>query len=319
MDITKTNLQTYYQLDINIPKRVNSSGVLIPATKLHIETTYPNVLKGSPNDGKPVVIFFPGGPGDGMFLYKLHSIKLVEHAHLVYWDPRGCGSSAKGRVNTYDMDTYIDDANVLRKVLHLKNFIIFGTSYGSVCALGFAFKYPKSLSALILGSPVASSEYFDLARINLLKWGNAAQKKWGLKLLNGNLKTEEDVIKFFYTLMPLYSDAAKKSKSAALKMEKGVYNWKALIAGFKKKSFLHNFDYLEKLPKISLPTLIMTGKRDWICDVSLVKKVAKNIANSELHVFDCGHLFAIDCNDKCMRIVKKFLVKLKDCNIYLCN
>lgn len=311
MRATKNNLPTFfYPIDINIPKRINSFGKLIPATKLHIETTYPNALKGLPSDGKPVVMILPGGPGDGMFLYKKYSVQLAEFAHLVYWDPRGCENSAKGHVSTYNMDTYIDDVYAIKNFLHLKNFIIFGVSYGSMCAIGFALKYPKNLAALILGSPVAAGDFFDLAYSNLQKWGNASQKKWGLKFLDGKLKNEDDVVKFFNVLMPLYSDAAKINKSA-FKMAKGFYNWKASIAGFKKKSFMHTFDYRKKLKKITLPTLIMTGKRDWICDVSLVKEVAKNILNSELHIFDCGHLFAVDCNDKCIRAIKKFLIKLK--------
>lgn len=54
MDLAESNLQpAFYPLDINIPKRISSLGKLIPATKLHIETTYPNALKGIPLDGKP--------------------------------------------------------------------------------------------------------------------------------------------------------------------------------------------------------------------------------------------------------------------------
>lgn len=109
--------------------------------------------------------------------------------------------------------------------------------------------------------------------------------------------------------MPLYSDLAK-CNPVAFKMVKGYYNWKALIAGFKKKSFMHNFNYSDKLKNIALPTLIMTGKRDWICDVSLVKEVAKNIVNSKLHIFNCGHIFAIDCNNQCISLVKKFLSQI---------
>lgn len=299
-----------YPIDINIPKRINSSGKTVPKTTMHVETTYENALKGYPKDGKPVIFLLPGGPGAGLFIYKKHSTELAKYAHLVYWDPRGCGMSAKGKVSTYDMDTYIDDIYALVKILHLKKVIILGTSYGSMCALGYAIKYPKTYSALILGTPVATNNNFNLSRRNLLNWGTREQIKWGLKLLDSKLKNEDEVIRYFKILMPLYSDVAKKNSAAALKMKKGIYNWQALIDGFKKNSYLYTFDYSSQLKKIKVPTLIMTGKRDWMCDVSLVKQVAKGIAKSEFHIFNCGHSFAIDCNKQYIKAVKKFLARI---------
>lgn len=301
-----------YELVLPISERTNLEKVPIPATTLYIETTYADPLSGQPRDEKPVIILLPGGPGGGMSIYKNHSQPLAEFAHLIFWDPRGCGKSAKGPIVTYDLDTYIDDVEVIRQKLNIDKLVVLSTSYGSMCALAYAIRYPKNLSALILGSPMASYHFIEQARINLLRDGTEEQKYWGLKLLDGELANEDEVLEFFVALAPLYSEIVRKRglTDSYLKFPRGSYNWQALVIGFARDGFLRNFDCRKDLRKINVPTLILAGKCDWVNDIELVQETVNQIANSEFHVFDCSHSFASDCNDLYIQTVKKFLQKL---------
>lgn len=301
---------TYFPAHLELTSRLRANGTIVPPATLYVETTYPDASRaGPPTDGRPTIVLLPGGPGAGMSIYKKHSYLLSDFAHLIYLDPRGCGKSSKGDVSTYDMDTYIGDIEEVRRILKLENFILLGTSYGSMCALGFAVCQPKHLQTLILGSPVASHHFLDRAEKNLLACGTDEQKKWGMMLLRGELMSETEVLEFFRVLAPLYSDLVQRQgiSDSYLKFEQGSYNWEALIEGFREGGFLKTFDYRQQLGDIVVPTLIMSGKRDWVNDICLVADVARNIVNSELHIFDCGHSFASDCNELYIQTIKKFI------------
>ncbi|MBQ2714520.1 MAG: alpha/beta hydrolase [Clostridia bacterium] len=77
-----------------------------------------------------------------------------------------------------------------------------------------------------------------------------------------------------------------------------------------KKTFVNvvNFDQSDSLRYIDCPTLIVWGKRDKTTPIYMAKKLNKNIANSQLVVFDrAGHFSYADELGKFIFVVKRFL------------
>lgn len=103
---------------------------------------------GNP-DGQPVV-FLHGGPGAGFSAFHR---RLFDPAHyrIILFDQRGAGQSkphADLRGNTtWDL---VEDIEKLRKHLGVKQWMVFGGSWGSTLALAYAQTHPRSVSHLVL-------------------------------------------------------------------------------------------------------------------------------------------------------------------------
>ena len=103
---------------------------------------------GNP-DGQPLV-FLHGGPGAGFSAFHR---RLFDPAHyrIILFDQRGAGQSrphADLRENTtWDL---VDDIEKLRKHLGIKQWLVFGGSWGSTLAIAYAETHPRSVSHLVL-------------------------------------------------------------------------------------------------------------------------------------------------------------------------
>jgi proline iminopeptidase len=103
---------------------------------------------GNPN-GKPVV-FIHGGPGGGCEPWHRQFFDPKRY-RIVLFDQRGCGRStphAELRENTtWDL---VADMETIRGTLGIRQWVVFGGSWGSTLGLAYAQAHPDSTRALIL-------------------------------------------------------------------------------------------------------------------------------------------------------------------------
>jgi len=252
---------------------------------------------------KPVLFVLPGGPGGDHSIYKFHSLALEEFFCVVYHDPRGCGNSSDFDLTTATMDNYIHDVESLRKHLGVDKISILGTSYGSICAIGYAIKYQKTLDNLILIGGAPSFHFLETAKKNLEIRGTKEQKEISEYLWQGNFKDDDHAKEFMRIMKPLYSknEAFNNSSSKGLS-----FSYKVLNYGF--GDFLRKFDFEADLNKITCRTLILVGESDWINDPVHLELFASKTPNSKLIILkNCGHFVAIDRNDEYIRLIKEFM------------
>ncbi len=103
---------------------------------------------GNPN-GRPIV-FLHGGPGGGCNPDYRRFFDPV-HYRIILFDQRGAGRStpaAELKENTtWDL---VSDIEKIRQHLNLKNWLVFGGSWGSTLALAYAITHADKVKALIL-------------------------------------------------------------------------------------------------------------------------------------------------------------------------
>ncbi len=103
---------------------------------------------GNP-EGIPVVVLH-GGPGGGCVDSYTEFFNL-DHWRVVMFDQRGCGKStpfAELKENTtWDL---IDDIEKIRDLLNIKEWHVFGGSWGSTLSLSYACSFPDRCRSLIL-------------------------------------------------------------------------------------------------------------------------------------------------------------------------
>ncbi|HVV67448.1 MAG TPA: alpha/beta fold hydrolase [Gammaproteobacteria bacterium] len=255
---------------------------------------------------RPVVFVLHGGPGGDHTRFKQHSLELQKVAQLVFIDHRGCGRSKKTRAADYTLENNIEDIEALRKHLGLQQICILGTSYGGMVAQGYAIRYPKRVSKLILVCTAPSYRFIEEAKKTLQQRGNAAQITITEHLWNGTFKDAAHIKKFFTLMDPLYSNLAKQSKKSEFGKPSTLWSPAPLNQGF--AGFLRHFDFIPKLRKISCPTLILGGEDDWIISPNQVKTLAKHIPHATLKIFkNCSHAVATDAHEAYIKIVTRFL------------
>ncbi len=260
---------------------------------------------------QPVIFVMHGGPGSNHLRFKLHTLELQNVAQLVLIDHRGCGQSKRTRAADYTLENNIEDLEALRKLLGLKHICILGTSYGGMVAQGYAIRYPKRVSQLILVATAPSYRFIEEAKQTLQRRGNAAQIAIAQHLWDGTFKSVAQVEKFFALMEPLYSMQRGKSKKKFISTHRSSWSYAALNQGF--GGFLRSLDYIPKLGKISCPTLILCGQDDWICSPNQSKILAEHIPNATLKIFkNCGHAVAVDAHDDYIKAIKRFLQRGKN-------
>lgn len=253
---------------------------------------------------KPILFVLPGGPGGSHGIYKFHSIELQDFFCIVYHDPRGCGESQNFSTASATIDNYIEDIEHLRRHLGLNNISMLGTSYGSMCAIGYATKYSIHLDRLILIGGAPSYKFLETAKKNLENRGTDEQKKICQFLWNGSFTSDDQVREFMRIMKPLYSNNVdfinKNSDNGP------TFSYQILNEGF--GGFLRKFNFESSLDKITCETLILVGEDDWINDPIHLKFAAERIPNARLNVLkDCAHFVAIDSHETYIKLITDML------------
>lgn len=103
---------------------------------------------GNP-EGIPV-LFLHGGPGSGCGEHHRRYFD-PEHYHIVLFDQRGCGRSEPlGELQNNTTQDLVRDMEAIRQHLGIKQWLLFGGSWGATLALCYARDYPQQVQAMIL-------------------------------------------------------------------------------------------------------------------------------------------------------------------------
>lgn len=275
----------------------------VPETSLYVEIVSEKKEKGG--EKKPVAFVLPGGPGADHMGYMNYAC-LKDKVDLVFHDPRGCGQSERGDVSSYTMDNYIDDVEAIRQALSLNKIYIIGKSYGAMCALGYALRYPHAVEKLVLSAGAPSYHFLETAKKNVKRLGTPEQIEICERLWKGAFKSNQELLHYFQLTQPLYSVKARSKPGADLTQKIKQFSFEVLNQGFKYE--LWHFDYEEKLQTILCPTLILGGREDWITDVKYSEFMVKKIPHSQLRIFDqASHAMEADVTDEYFQAIADFI------------
>ena len=254
---------------------------------------------------RPVLFLLHGGPGGDHSSFKTQVATLRDVAQLVFIDHRGSGRSAHGDHGTYTLDNNIADVDALREYLGLERISVLGSSYGGMVAQGYAIRHPDRVANLILSATAPSYRFMDEAKRIVRERGTPDQNRVCQRLWDGKFESLDQLYEFFKLMGPMYSvkfDPQKFEES----WSRGIRNMVQLNIGF--GGFLRTFDFIDQLPKITCPTLVLAGAHDWICPPSQSQIIAEKIPRSHLKVFaNSSHMIALDEPEPYLAAVRGFL------------
>lgn len=254
---------------------------------------------------KPVAFVLHGGPGLDHSYFKPWLSPLAEDLQLVYIDHRGTGRSERVALETCTIEQMSDDLEELRKLLGLSKITLIGNSFGGMWAQVFALRYPESLDRLILVTTSPSNSFWESAAKELEARATPEQKAVGPSLFEGKVTTEEEFMAWWEVMLPLYFHKWDDQIGGAM-IKRGVDD--PLVAAYMFEYEIPKYDVRAGLPSVTAPTLICSGRHDWVTPVGECQAIADLIPGSELVMFEkSGHMPFIEEQDKFVDVVRDFL------------
>jgi len=214
---------------------------------------------------------------------------------------RGFGKSDKP-YGTYNYDVHASDIKKVLNKLDIKNAVLGGFSMGGSIAVRYAARdngtHISKLALFGAAAPIWTQR--DDFKFNLPK------------------SAVDDLIALNYKDRPkLLSDFAKIFSATEKSLNEGIGNWLNSIC-LSASSYatvqcliaLRDTDLRADLAEITIPTLIMHGKKDKICSFELAEQMKARILNSHLVVFEnSGHSLFLEETQKFNSELIKFAGK----------
>jgi proline iminopeptidase len=274
--------------------------------------------------GEPLVVLH-GGPGADHTYFLPWLLPLARTHRLIFIDERGSGQSERLQdASKYTIENMADDVEAVRVALGLGKIDLLGHSCGGVLAEAYALKYQQNLRHLILNSTFASTNEMNavlarekaamppekLARLNELETAGHYGK--GAKWEHGRYPTEYETLAWGDGYFPFLYGARPDSNydpaagNAPTNWELYREMWGS-DGEFVIDGNLKSVEWVDRLPTIDVPTLIVAGDHDE-CDPSLSKEMHEKIAGSKLVILpNSGHMNFVDQPELWQTAVRGFL------------
>ncbi len=246
-----------------------------------------------------------GGPGMDHSYFRPWLSPLTDKLQLIYVDHRGNGRSQRLPNEQYTIEHMADDLEQLRLYLGLERPIVLGNSFGGMLAQVYATRYPESYSRLVLVSTAPSYDFFAEATAIAEERATDEQKRVMPSLFEGKVRTEVEYHQWWDVMLPLYFYRYDSVVGTAM-LGRTVGNPE--VARYMFDQVIPHYDVRPQLGAITAPTLVISGRHDWITPPTQGEEIHRLISHSENVVFEkSGHMPFIEEQDDFLAVVRRFL------------
>jgi pimeloyl-ACP methyl ester carboxylesterase len=223
----------------------------------------------------------------------------------ITYDARGTGRSSKpADVETYSMEAMAEDAIGLLDALEIPAAHVSGFSLGSAVAQEMAIRRPEMVTTLQLHGTWGRSD----RRFRRMLW-----------ILESLAMPESDGEFASRAVFSTFVSSAAKADPPP-----GVTNpyppTREGILGHIHANRAH--DTLDRLARISCPTLVTAAENDVQIPPHYAQAVAERIPGADLHLFggpDAGHLVCFDMKDEFNRVTLEWLARRSGVQTFPCH
>jgi proline-specific peptidase len=261
----------------------------------------------------PTLVCHPGGPGfSSLYLGELAG--LGAELELVLLDPRGTGGSDRPPdPRVFAIDDYVSDLEELRAHLRLERMLLFGHSHGGIVALAYAAQHPERVERLVLASTAARFSAAQTAAMEEAMETRAGEPWYADARdaieteLKGEFGTDKELMALSVRMMPFYFARYGDSERA----------WTQSLAGDRlnadatrlwEREIFEHFDLRPQLERITAPTLVITGEKDFITGQSGAAELEQALPNVETVILPgVGHMLFVEAPEAFREAVLSFL------------
>ena len=267
---------------------------------------------------KTPVIFLHGGPGSTHNSFEvLDSFSYYDKRPVIMYDQYGCGLSSLGLENDtslYNKDTWVDELENLRKELNLEKVHIMGHSWGGMLSIIYLCDYnPKGILSCTLSSTLASASLWDKETHRLIKYmskeDQEAIKKAEETSTFDSLEFEEankHYLKMYVRNLDELDEVPECLTREKPKSPAYITAWGP--SEFKPLGNLKGYEYLDKLNKINVPIMILSGSDDESTPLQNKEMFDRINSKKEWHILqNARHSTYVEKNKEYQEYLKEFL------------
>ena len=264
------------------------------------ETAY-RVFGEGEEPGRLPLLVLHGGPGSSHDALKGLGTLAGMGRQVVFYDQLGSGESDRpDDPSLWTVETFLDQLRSVREGLGLDRIHLFGSSWGGMLALEYAFTQPDGLASLILNSTPTSAPRWAVESARL----HAALPPG----LDERLAEAEFRRRHICRLDPEPEVLAR----ARAKFGRQVYETMWGPNEYTVTGTLKSWDVIDRLGEINIPTLMTSGRHDE-CTPALVEPLHDGIAGSEWVIFeDSAHMPYLEEPERYLQVVGDFLERVEN-------
>ncbi|WP_461378176.1 alpha/beta fold hydrolase [Cloacibacterium normanense] len=264
--------------------------------------------------GKGPICLVPS-PGWGPSInYLKNSLTPFEkYFTIVYYDTRSSGQSTGPNDSTkYSSRDFMNDMDSLRVYLKQPKVWVMGHSMGGFQVLNYGIHHNENLNGIIALAPLAGRDSIyerEFTKMVMKRKGEPYFEA-GSNIFFGKDTTKNKNSEMMPYIFPFYFHDVNKISEFEKLGDPQISD----KAGEYTDASLFGSEYLfPLLTKIKVPTLIVVGVDDFICDkVSQADRIVKNIPNAtEIVINDAGHFSWVEQPIQFFADTEKWLKKQK--------
>jgi len=257
--------------------------------------------------GRPMFVVH-GGPGlDHTYLRPWLDPLSVE-TRVVYSDLLGCGKSERVPLEG-GMELWAEGIEQLRVALGVDRMVLLGHSFGGYVAQEYAVRHPDRLDGLVLCSTAPAFDYVEAAMANAAARGTPEQLAALQSGLGSPPKDDQAFRRSWNTILPLYFAKYRPQIGAAMDART---SYSAAAFAFGMGKCLPSWSVVERLGKVRAPTLVLSGRHDWITPASHAgDRLCAGIQGARHVIFEeSGHFPFIEEQPAFLAAVRGWLTSL---------
>jgi len=257
----------------------------------------------------------PGAPHD--YLEPLGAMAKTGR-RVVFYDQLGSGNSDHPhKPEMWTVELFVEEVGVVRRALGLEHVHLLGQSWGGMLAMEYALTKPSGLASLILADSPASmqqwvnetnrlrSELPPEVQQTLLKHEEAGT--------TGDSEYQEAALVFYRRHLCRLDPWPECLQRAYAKLGQNpeVYNTMNGPSEFHVTGTLKDWNVVDRLGEISVPTLILSGRYDEATP-AVIETVHRGIHGSEWVIFEnSSHMPHLEETERFMRVLTDFLSRVE--------
>jgi pimeloyl-ACP methyl ester carboxylesterase len=251
----------------------------------------------------PLLLCHPGGPGFSS-RYFGDLAGLGESFTLILLNPRGSeGSDRPTDPRAYETADYVSDLDELRAHLALERMPLLGHSHGGVVAAAYAAAYPDRVERLVLASTLArfADQQHAAMEAGVKGQGRRTVVRGRARRAGGRaggpLRERRGAGRARVREFPFYFRSYDSAAEAYLDTLRGEAPVADALLLFNNEIFT-TFDLRPDLSKITAPTLVITGKDDFITGPACAADFASIPHATTVVLPDGGHFIFVEARDR---------------------
>ncbi len=212
------------------------------------------------------LLLLHGGPGGAC--YSLYPLAYLgdERPVILFDQPGGGRSDYISDTSLMNMEFFVEQLHEFIEFLGIEEYYLYGHSWGTMLGLDYYLKYPEGIQALILNSPLVSTEMWELDADTLI--ATLPDSIQQAILFNERNKTynspsyQQAIHSYYVNFIRRKPRIRTEFDVSRVAGNHEIYNYMWGPSEFNATGTLKTYNRLDRLDEIRVPALFITGEFD---------------------------------------------------------